>query len=183
MRTLKAAAIFTVMGAMTIAIQAATLHHVTVAPDGDKVFAPAHITVELGDTVRWTWEDGSHNVVSGQPGSPDGAFFSGPPADEGTVYEVVFDQALLGAFPMPGNIYDYHCQPHADDGMIGSVTVNAPPACPWDLTGDNTVGPADLAVMLGNWGPCPGCPADINEDGAVDPADLAALLGNWGLCI
>jgi hypothetical protein len=49
-----------------------------------------------------------------------------------------------------------------------------------DLTGDGTVGPADLAQLLGQWGPCAACDADLNDDGAVGPADLAALLANWG---
>lgn len=55
-------------------------------------------------------------------------------------------------------------------------------SCPADLDGSGTVGPADLAVLLGNWGACPACAADLSGDGAVDPADLAILLGNWGPC-
>ncbi len=55
-------------------------------------------------------------------------------------------------------------------------------ACPEDLDGDGQVGPADLAQVLGNWGPCGGCPADFNGDNVVDAADLAQLLGNWGPC-
>lgn len=53
-------------------------------------------------------------------------------------------------------------------------------ANPADLDGDGSVGPADLAILLGSWGACPGCPADLNGDGAVGPADLAVLLGGWG---
>ena len=54
--------------------------------------------------------------------------------------------------------------------------------CPQDLDGDGIVGPADLAQLLGSWGPCEGCPADFNGDGAVNAADLAQVLGAWGLC-
>ncbi len=54
--------------------------------------------------------------------------------------------------------------------------------CPADLDGDGAVGAADLAELLGSWGPCEGCPADLDGDGAVGPFDLALLLGNWGLC-
>ena len=49
-----------------------------------------------------------------------------------------------------------------------------------DLDGDGNTGSADLAILLGNWGPCPAkgpCPADIDGDGIVGPADLAAILG------
>ncbi len=56
------------------------------------------------------------------------------------------------------------------------------PECPQDLDNDGTVGPADLAELLGAWGPNPGHPADFNFDGTVDPFDLAPLLGAWGLC-
>ncbi len=49
-----------------------------------------------------------------------------------------------------------------------------------DLNGDATVDAADLAILLGTWGPCAECPADLNQDGLVSAADLALLLGNWG---
>lgn len=51
---------------------------------------------------------------------------------------------------------------------------------PADLDGDGTVGPADLATLLGSWGSCEGCPADLDGDGDVGAADLAILLGSWG---
>lgn len=54
--------------------------------------------------------------------------------------------------------------------------------CPVDLDGDGTVSAADLAQLLGSWGPCDGCPADFNGDALIDAADLAQLLGNWGPC-
>ncbi len=51
---------------------------------------------------------------------------------------------------------------------------------------------ADLAMLLGNWGPCPGpctpgepdetCPADLDGDCEVEAFDLAILLGAWGSC-
>ncbi len=55
-------------------------------------------------------------------------------------------------------------------------------ACPWDLDGDDNVGPYDLAFVLGFWGPNPGHPADLDGDGVVGPLDLALVLGNWGPC-
>ena len=51
-----------------------------------------------------------------------------------------------------------------------------------DLDGDGQTGPADLAQLLGNWGPCPLCPADLDGDGTVGATDLAFLLGGWGSC-
>ena len=54
--------------------------------------------------------------------------------------------------------------------------------CPGNLNGDEGVGPFDLAIVLGSWGPCEGCPADFDGDGDVDAADLAFVLGSWGPC-
>ena len=49
-----------------------------------------------------------------------------------------------------------------------------------DLDGNGVVDGADLAILLGAWGPCPGCAADLNGDGLVSGADLGILLGDWG---
>lgn len=53
-----------------------------------------------------------------------------------------------------------------------------------DVDDDGVVSGADLAMLLGAWGPCPSgaspCREDVTGDGAVDAADLAQLLGSWG---
>lgn len=65
---------------------------------------------------------------------------------------------------------------------IAKIDLGSAP-CPADLTGDGVVNGADLAALLGAWGPCSGsCPADLTGDGVVNGADLAALLGAWGNC-
>jgi len=61
--------------------------------------------------------------------------------------------------------------------LSGDGVKSGPPA---DLNGDCVVNGADLAILLGTWGPCAGCPADLNGDGVVNGADLAVLLGSWG---
>ncbi len=58
--------------------------------------------------------------------------------------------------------------------MIASVD------CPADLNGDNSVGGADLAILLGGWGRS-GL-GDLNGSATIDAADLAMLLGSWGSC-
>ena len=60
------------------------------------------------------------------------------------------------------------------------LTVTDP--CPADFDGSGAVGPFDLAILLGHWGPNPKHPADLNDDDIIDAADLALLLGNWGPC-
>ncbi len=54
--------------------------------------------------------------------------------------------------------------------------------CIADLNGTGVVNAADLALLLGSWGPCPGCVADLDGNDVVNAADLALLLGNWGPC-
>ncbi|MFM1889498.1 MAG: hypothetical protein RLZZ565_255 [Planctomycetota bacterium] len=66
-----------------------------------------------------------------------------------------------------------------------SVLAGGREACPGDLDGSGAVDGTDLAILLGDWGPCPAkgpCPADLTGNGAVDGADLSILLGAWGAC-
>ena len=105
------------------------------------LFLPADITIDVGDTVHWEWVSGNHNVESGVidagAGVPDDNFRSGDPtAMVGTTYEVVFDQAFLGANPMAGDVYPYYCIVHASVNMAGTITVvppDVPAASTWGL--------------------------------------------------
>lgn len=54
--------------------------------------------------------------------------------------------------------------------------------CLGDIDANGTVDGADLAFVLGAWGPCANCPADLSENGTVDGLDLGILLGAWGPC-
>ncbi len=60
-------------------------------------------------------------------------------------------------------------------------------SCPTDTDGDGDTDAADLAVLLGSWGPCgPGEPCeclDNDTSGSIGAFDLAVLLGNWGPCL
>ncbi len=76
-------------------------------------FTPASVKVKVGQTVRWTWAGGIHDVVSGTSCQDDGKFKSGAPMGGGT-YEKKFDTA--GTFP-------YFCTPHCQMGMKGEVIV------------------------------------------------------------
>lgn len=63
--------------------------------------------------------------------------------------------------------------------MVATALVSQPEAA--DVDGDGVVGPVDLSVVLGGWGPCPGqpCPGDVDGDGTVGASDIAVLLGSW----
>lgn len=57
--------------------------------------------------------------------------------------------------------------------------------CLGDLDETDVVNGADLAILLGNWGPTGAFgsfAADLDDSGAIDGADLAILLGFWGPC-
>ena len=64
-----------------------------------------------------------------------------------------------------------------DDFEIERLLCETGP-CAQDLDDDGVVGAADLAMLLGSWGPCEGCPADFDTDGVVGAADLA-VSGAW----
>ena len=69
-------------------------------------------SIDVGDTVTWTFSGELHSVTSGVPGTPDGGFDSGLVAADGT-YEHTFGSA--GTFP-------YFCQVHSEQ-MTGTIIV------------------------------------------------------------
>ncbi len=96
---------------------------------------------------------------------------------------------LLVAEIIPEDAGQYDCvvTDLATDCFAASdpATLTVLPPCPADFDDDGAVGAFDLAILLGNWGPCPdpdSCPADLDNDGTVGPFDLALLLGTWGPC-
>ncbi len=80
------------------------------------VFTPSNITINVGDTVRWTNIGGTHNVngtSATYPSNPD-FFGNGPAAGPGWVYTFVFNTS---------GFYNYQCDPHVSSGMTGTITV------------------------------------------------------------
>lgn len=97
----------------------------------------------------------------------------------------------------PGTLAVYATpDPNAPDRCDGcelywlGLTVDVPAICVGDLDVDGRVDAADLAIVLGAWGPCSGgasgcgacCEEDLTGDGVVDAADLGIVLGAWGAC-
>ena len=77
-------------------------------------FDPASLTIEPGDTVVWTNEEGRHNVNDRTPGSmPEG--FGNAPSLELWTYSFTFDAV---------GDYLYQCDPHAGF-MQGEVLVRS----------------------------------------------------------
>lgn len=69
--------------------------------------------------------------------------------------------------------------PHETAGALNPYCLGS--LCFADLNSDFAVGPADLAIVLSNWGAI-GTRGDANLDGLVDAFDLAAVLTQWGPC-
>jgi plastocyanin len=126
MHTQRALLPFTALALLAGPARAQVVHDVDVGPFFD--FEPADVVIDVGDTVRWTWVGGLHDVKSGAGGIVDGIFDSGPAVVGPKTFQVTFDQAFLAANPVAGHVYGYFCAIHVSFGMEGSVTVNAPAA-------------------------------------------------------
>jgi plastocyanin len=80
------------------------------------VFTPADITIQVDESVRWMNMGGFHNVngsTSTYPDNPE-SFGNGNASADLWIYDFTFT--------IPG-VYTYQCDPHADLGMVGTVTV------------------------------------------------------------
>lgn len=99
-----------------IMIASATTHTVIVAPGGNNVFDPDNITINVGDTVRWTFQEDFHTVTSstGNNCTSSGLFDSGV-LNSGNEFSFVFKNA---------GTFNYMCLPHCEMGMRGVVVVN-----------------------------------------------------------
>lgn len=107
----------------TLSLAAQTTHMVAVT---DYAFTPKVLTVTAGDKVIWTNTGAmGHNVNGTQVTFPNNPESFGNDVGLNWTYEYVFNT--------PGT-YDYHCNPHAAFGMVGSVTVNPSTAEPLKVT-------------------------------------------------
>lgn len=112
-------------------------------------FSPSVLNIQVGDTVRWNWVTGIHNIESGTAvgavGNPDGNFSADLNLNPGINLTVVFDEAYLAAHPMPNFRYPYYCDVHLP-GMKAEVRVSVPP----DVQSYGCTNPAgSLSVLSG----------------------------------
>ncbi len=99
-------------------VRAATTD-VSVGPNGGITFAPSAVSIQLGDTVKWTWAGNSHSVTSGDASGRNGLFESG-------IQNIGFTFSFTPT--SPGN-YPYFCRVHGLM-MAGTITVSASTATP-----------------------------------------------------
>ena len=140
-------------------------------------YMPSEVLVEVGDTVRWEWNNGNHDVASGANCSEDGIFF-GLLNTANPVFEFVVEESL------DGQTVEYHCTVanHCGLGMVGYLIVgDVNPPCPGDINGDQAVTFDDILELLGSWGSSDP-DKDIDGSGTVDFGDLVGALANWGPC-
>ena len=90
-------------------------------------FDPIGLFVDVGETVTWEIQSGSHSATAYKKGNglasvtriPDGAkaWDSGVLSKQGATYDHTFDT--------PGT-YDYFCTPHKSMGMVARIVVGEP---------------------------------------------------------
>jgi plastocyanin len=96
-----------------------------ITEDGGYHFEPHVVRVNVGGSVTWHNESGSHSTTAyhsdnDQPQLvPDGAaaWDSGIVSEQGATFEHTFETE---------GVYHYYCTPHESLGMIGSVIVGEP---------------------------------------------------------
>lgn len=95
----------------------ATKHTVTVQ---DFSFSPKDLTIKLGDTVVWTWLNGSHTTTSKT--IPAGAAaWDAPMTSSSPAF--TYKPAVAG-------VYNYKCTPHESMGHVGTITVTPATSVP-----------------------------------------------------
>jgi plastocyanin len=125
-------------------VGAASPNHVDIV---NLTYNPAQMSVQVGDAVTWTNNDGVGHTVTSDAGAP-AAFDSGTIAGGGT---------FAFTFTVAGT-YDYHCKIHAS--MHGSVVVEEAPAASATPAASSlpdgavrndqgpSIGPAILSLLL-----------------------------------
>ena len=124
LRTIGASVVATTVVARTASAQetettAGEVHEVSMvsSDDGEYYFDPIGLHVQPGDTIRWTIESGSHNVVAYDERIPEGA--------EAFETEIISEGSHELTFSTEGT-YDYYCMPHQSLGMVGRFVVGEP---------------------------------------------------------
>lgn len=105
------------------ALVSAATHEVQVGPGLS--FTPRQLTIQAGDTVRWTNAGGFHNVVVSGPGGFRCANGCDDTGGNGNPSSAIW--SFQRTFSLTGSIH-YVCEVHSGSGMTGDITVASAPA-------------------------------------------------------
>jgi hypothetical protein len=156
-----------------------TLQHSYITKDGE-------LLCELPAWPGYPWSNGlainAQGVVAGAcrnpvPGAPTigTVWFNGVPYSP---------TELAGIEPDSADSVSYLVDINDKGQLLGQtksktkIILLTPSGMPGDVDCDGAVGPEDLAILLGAWGPG-GTRSDIDLDGVVDGVDLGVLLAAW----
>ena len=154
---------------------------VCISDSGVVVFANSFNLGTANNTAIFAWDEVTGLRVIAKSGDTN---FTGTACNQLTLFggTGVTGNGINSALNAAGQLVIRAGDSVNSINTIAKIDLGSTP-CPADLTGDGVVNGADLAALLGAWGPCSGsCPADLTGDGVVNGADLAALLGAWGNC-
>ncbi|MFW6328148.1 MAG: T9SS type A sorting domain-containing protein [Bacteroidota bacterium] len=103
--------ILIIFSILVISIHGQTTH---IIEAGNYSFSPASLSgVEIGDTIKWKWEFGSHTTTS----------IDIPEEAESWDSPLTPSNIEFAYVPMVAGSYNYICVPHEARGMEGSFTV------------------------------------------------------------
>ncbi|MEO8209347.1 MAG: plastocyanin/azurin family copper-binding protein [bacterium] len=85
-------------------------------------FSPSNISASVGDTIRWTWLNGSHTTTC------DGSALTSRPAGAAPWNAPLnsLNPSFRYVITIAGT-YNYRCNPHGAAGMVGVINASAPP--------------------------------------------------------
>ncbi len=84
-------------------------------------FSPSSISVQVGDTVRWNWLNGSHTTTC------DGSALTSRPAGAAPWSSNINSVITTFAYKVTvAGTYNYKCNPHGAGGMVGVINASAP---------------------------------------------------------
>lgn len=78
-------------------------------------FSPNDLTIDPGTTVRWVNSTALEHTVTPSNTAQSGVWTRATTSTAGTV--------LSHTFTVPGQVYNYFCEPHQASGMTGVIRV------------------------------------------------------------
>ena len=120
---------YAIFALLFLALSANSTTHTVIANNNNN-FVPSSLNINLGDTVDFINTGGFHNVngtLAAFPNNPQG--FGNSVSSSNWTYQFVFNVA---------GSYNYHCDPHAGMGMVGTIIVSSPSNTVYDIVSGST---------------------------------------------